>query len=69
MIAPIKDGVKHLFPGYFALVMATDRFDCRLSARNEGHRLRLFRLNAVAYVILWVLTVARFMLPALPWLT
>ncbi|WP_238626071.1 tellurite resistance/C4-dicarboxylate transporter family protein [Aggregatilinea lenta] len=60
MMESIKDGVKHLFPGYFALVMATGivSIACFL-LEMETIAWWLFRLNAVAYVILWLLTLAR----------
>jgi tellurite resistance protein TehA-like permease len=60
MIAPIRDGVKELFPGYFALVMATGIVS--IAAYLTGMRSIawwLFRFNIVAYLALWLLTLAR----------
>lgn len=58
----IKKGVESLFPGYFSLVMATGivsiaahLLDMELVAQI------LFDLNKVAYGILWVLFLVRFM--------
>lgn len=60
MTALIKDGVKHLFPGYFALVMATGIVSIACFLLDmETIAWWLFRVNVVAYVILWLLTLAR----------
>lgn len=61
MMGLIKDGVKHLFPGYFALVMATGIVSiAAYLLEMKAIAWWLFRLNVVAYIILWALTVARF---------
>ena len=60
MIDSIKDGIKNLFPGYFALVMATGIVSIASYLLGmETIAWWLFRLNVVAYVILWALTVGR----------
>ncbi len=60
MIEPIKDGIKHLFPGYFALVMATGIVSiAAYLLEMETIAWWLFRFNAIAYVVLWLLTLAR----------
>ncbi len=60
MIGSIKDGVKYLFPGYFALVMATGIVSIACFLLDmETIAWWLFRLNVAAYVILWLLTLAR----------
>lgn len=54
--------VKDLSPAYFALVMATGIVS--IAADVSGMRLiavALFGLNIVAYVLLWLLTVLRFL--------
>ena len=56
MITTIREGAKTLFPGYFALVMATGIVS--LSAQMLGHRSlasALFQLNVVQYAALWLL--------------
>ena len=60
MIDLIKDSIKNLAPGYFALVMATGivSIACFL-LEMETIAWWLFRFNVVAYVILWLLTLAR----------
>ncbi len=60
MIAALDDGIKRLFPGYFALVMATGIVSvaCYL-LEMRGLAWWLFRLNVVAYVVLWLMTLAR----------
>ncbi len=60
MIEPIKDGIKNLFPGYFALVMATGIVSIASFLLDmETLAWWLFRFNVVAYVTLWLLTLAR----------
>ena len=56
----IAQGVRDLFPGYFALVMATGiiSIDAFLSGWDRVGWL-LFRLNQAAYGTLWALTLAR----------
>jgi tellurite resistance protein TehA-like permease len=60
MIESIRDGVKNLFPGYFALVMATGivSIACFLLGMKTI-AWWLFRYNVAAYVTLWLLTLAR----------
>jgi tellurite resistance protein TehA-like permease len=56
----LREGICTLYPGYFALVMATGIVS--LAAWFEGLRTiawTLFALNNVFYVLLWVLTFAR----------
>jgi tellurite resistance protein TehA-like permease len=56
----VKDGIRNLFPGYFAMVMATGIVS--IASYLLGMRTIawwLFRLNIVAYVTLWALTLAR----------
>lgn len=59
----LRAGIKNLFPGYFALVMATGivSIACYLLGM-ETIAWWLFRLNVVAYIVLWVLTIARVVL-------
>jgi len=55
-----QEGVRSLFPGYFALVMATGIVS--IAAHLLGMEivaLGLFQLNKVAYVILWILFLVR----------
>ena len=60
MFAAIKEGVRSLFPGYFALVMATGIVSIA-SYLLDMRALAwwLFRFNVVAYLALWLLTIAR----------
>ena len=60
MMGLIKDGIKDLFPGYFAFVMATGIVSIA-AFLLEMERLAwwLFRLNIAAYIVLWLLTLAR----------
>jgi tellurite resistance protein TehA-like permease len=55
-----QEGIRTLFPGYFALVMATGivSIACHL-LKMETVAQVLFQLNKVAYVILWLLYLAR----------
>ncbi len=56
----LKSEIENLFPGYFALVMATGIVSIAaylLEMRNIAWV--LFGVNQVAYVLLWVLTLAR----------
>lgn len=60
LLNTIDEAVSNLFPGYFALVMATGI----VSIASElvgfaGIALALLYVNAAAYVILWVLTLLR----------
>lgn len=60
MWGSIRDGIKHLFPGYFALVMATGIVS--IAAYLMGMRAIawwMFRFNVLAYAGLWLLTLAR----------
>src|SRR5580765_2610713 len=55
-----KSAIATLFPGYFALVMATGIVS--LAAHFHGHHplsLVLLGLNALMYLVLWILTFAR----------
>lgn len=56
----IQDGIRDLFPAYFALVMATGivSIACHLLAM-DFLAYPLFYLNQFFYVVLWVLTLAR----------
>ncbi|MCZ7545967.1 MAG: tellurite resistance/C4-dicarboxylate transporter family protein [Anaerolineae bacterium] len=60
MNGTLKDGIRDLFPGYFALVMATGivSIAARLLGADPVARL-LFGVNLAAYAALWVLTAAR----------
>ena len=60
LAAAVKDGIRDLFPGYFALVMATGivSIACHL-LKMELVAQVLFQLNKVAYAILWILILAR----------
>jgi tellurite resistance protein TehA-like permease len=56
----VQEGVRSLFPGYFALVMATGIVS--IAAHLLGMEIVaqvLFQLNKVAYAILWILVLAR----------
>ncbi len=58
-----RAGIEALYPGYFALVMATGIVS--LGAHFEGMDLiarLLFWFNGLAYVVLWLLTVIRLLL-------
>src|SRR5512132_1293081 len=60
MIEYIRASVKNLFPAYFALVMATGIISIATYLLNmKTLAWWLFRLNVVAYVILWLLTLTR----------
>lgn len=56
----IQDGVRDLFPAYFALVMATGIISiaCHLVAL-DFLAFPLFYLNQFFYVVLWILTLVR----------
>jgi tellurite resistance protein TehA-like permease len=56
----VRDAIKNLFPGYFALVMATGIVS--LSAyflEMRSISIWLFYLNGFFYAVLWMLTLAR----------
>ncbi len=56
----VQEGIRSLFPGYFALVMATGIVS--IASHLLGMEIVaqvLFQLNKVAYVILWILFLAR----------
>lgn len=60
MLARLHEGIRDLFPGYFALVMATGIVS--LASHFLGMPLiayALFYLNIAQYVLLWILTLAR----------
>ena len=60
MITTIREGAKTLFPGYFALVMATGIVSIAAYLLDmELIAWWLFRLNVVAYAVLWLLTLVR----------
>lgn len=55
-----RDGVANLYPGYFALVMATGIISNALWLENwSGVSNALFVVNVCAYPIFWALTLAR----------
>ncbi|MBL8078171.1 MAG: tellurite resistance/C4-dicarboxylate transporter family protein [Anaerolineales bacterium] len=56
----IRDGVRDLFPAYFALVMATGivSIACHL-LKMDALAFPLFYLNQFFYVVLWLFTLAR----------
>ena len=56
----IQDGIRDLFPAYFALVMATGivSLACHLLGMDVL-ALPLYYLNQVFYILLWVMTLAR----------
>lgn len=56
----LGQGVSDLYPGYFALVMATGIVSVAAHLlRTDGVDWLLFQINKVAYGALWLLTVAR----------
>ncbi len=56
----IDRGIADLHPGYFALVMATGIVSiASFYLGMETVAWALFRINAVAYVLLWILTLVR----------
>jgi len=60
LLNTIDEAVSNLFPGYFALVMATGIVS--IASDLVGFRwiaMALLYVNAVAYVVLWVLTLLR----------
>jgi tellurite resistance protein TehA-like permease len=61
--AAVKEGIRDLFPGYFALVMATGivSIACHLLG-FEWIAQALFLVNKVAYGILWALLLLRLLL-------
>ena len=60
MIDNVKHGIRDLFPGYFALVMATGIVSIASNLLGMKMIARvLFQINKVAYVILWIFTIAR----------
>lgn len=60
MRSRIADGVANLFPGYFALVMATGIVSmAAFLAEMEAVARVLFVINVAAYGVLWLLTVGR----------
>src|SRR5262249_43437325 len=63
LIEQLRQGIRDLFPGYFALVMATGIVS--LAAHFLGMEMigsGLFWLNNALYVVLWALTVGRMIL-------
>ncbi len=56
----VQNGVRDLFPAYFALVMATGivSIACYL-LKMDFLAFPLFYLNQFFYIILWLLTIAR----------
>jgi tellurite resistance protein TehA-like permease len=56
----IRNGIRDLFPAYFALVMATGivSIACHL-LKMDSLAFPLFYLNQFFYIILWLLTIAR----------
>lgn len=63
LVTTAKEGIRDLFPGYFALVMATGivSIACHLLG-FEWPAQALFVLNQVAYGILWLLLLLRLVL-------
>lgn len=60
LASAIKQGVNDLFPGYFALVMATGIVSIAAHLLQiELVAQALFQFNKFAYVILWILVLAR----------
>ena len=60
LASAIKQGVHDLFPGYFALVMATGIVSIAAHLLQlEPVAQALFQLNKLAYAILWILVLAR----------
>ncbi len=60
MINNVKHGIRDLFPGYFALVMATGIVS--IASNLLGMKMiagLLFQINKVAYGILWLFTLVR----------
>ncbi len=57
----IDQGVENLYPGYFALVMATGivSIAIHLLQISSGIAWLLFQINKAAYGILWILTLFR----------
>lgn len=56
----VQDGIRDLFPAYFALVMATGIISiaCRLLGM-DFLAFPLFYLNQLFYVVLWLMTIVR----------
>ena len=63
LAAVVKEGIRDLFPGYFALVMATGivSIACHLLG-FEWVAQALFLVNKIAYGILWALFLLRLVL-------
>lgn len=60
IVSSIQTGVQELFPGYFALVMATGIVAIAAHLHNMAFIAQLlFALNKLFYVILWLLVIAR----------
>lgn len=60
MKSAINQGIANLFPGYFALVMATGIVSiASFLTGMTAVAWWLFHLNKVAYVVLWILTLIR----------
>jgi tellurite resistance protein TehA-like permease len=58
----VKQGLRELLPGYFALVMATGIVSIAAHLLNmQVIGQALFVLNILAYIILWILFLARFL--------
>lgn len=56
----VKSGIRELFPGYFALVMATGIISIAAHLlKIEAVAQALFVINKVAYAVLWLLVLAR----------
>ncbi|MCZ7396237.1 MAG: tellurite resistance/C4-dicarboxylate transporter family protein [Candidatus Methanoperedens sp.] len=56
----MKDSIKNLYPGYFALVMATGIVSIASYLLGMvSLALSLFFINKAAYVVLWLLTLSR----------
>lgn len=60
ILITFKESIKNLYPGYFALVMATGIVSIASYLLGMvSLALPLFFINKVAYVVLWLLTLAR----------
>lgn len=60
VVPPEQDGLAGFFPGYFALVMATGIVS--IAAYTQGMiaiARGLFSFNVLAYLVLWIATIAR----------
>jgi tellurite resistance protein TehA-like permease len=63
VLKQLREAIENLFPGYFALVMATGivSLACHFQGMDTIARI-LFFLNVVFYIILWTMTLARILI-------